>query len=45
MAPRYLTHSALVAVRYLAQVAMRHRRPRNAARVRPYALHCPAVIR
>lgn len=34
---RYLNPSALVAVRYLASEAMRHRRPRRAARVRSYA--------
>lgn len=34
--PRYLTHSALVAVRHLTAEALRHRRPRRAARVRAY---------
>lgn len=39
MAPRYLTHSALIAVRYMAAEAIRHRRPRRASRVRAYISH------
>lgn len=37
--PRYLTHSALVAVRYLTEERLRSRRPRHAARVRGYVSH------
>jgi len=33
---RYLNPSALVAAKYLATEAMRHRRPRRARRVRAY---------
>lgn len=36
MAPRYLNPSALVAVRHIAEEALRTRRPRRAARVRSY---------
>lgn len=39
---RYLNPSALVAVRYLASEAIRHRRPRRASRVRAYAPALPA---
>lgn len=40
---RYLTYSALITVHCLTTGARHHRPPRNAARVRPYALRCAVV--